>query len=267
MPREIEGDWIWGWPDRKRPHLMEGKDSKGRVIFGRTPILETEGLITPIDSYYVVAQLQMPEPLHPDDWVLSIGGEVERPIELTLEELRKLPGRTVRAVTECAGNDTEFFNYLRDGGKKPSLASKQDLQMLAKMRESGQKPSLTEITEAIPSTCLLSAGEFTGVPLAEVLKKAGLKSTAVSVRAQGFDNGKPDPVVQYLSAGRTDIEIVDPGIINYEKALPMQKALHPDTILAWAQNGEYLQRHPRRARAAGRAGVVRELVGEVVGAD
>jgi len=33
MPREIEGDWIWGWPDRKRPHLLEGKDSQGRVIF------------------------------------------------------------------------------------------------------------------------------------------------------------------------------------------------------------------------------------------
>jgi len=241
MPREIAGDWIWGWPDRKRPRLMEGKDSQGRVIFGRTPILETEGLITPLDSYYVVAQLQMPEPIHPDDWVLSIGGEVERPVELTLEELRKLPGRTVRAVTECAGNDTEFFNYLRDGGKKPSLASKQDMQALLKMRESGQKPSLTDITEAIPSTCLVSAGEFTGVPLAEVLKKAGLKPSAVSVRVQGFDSGKPDPIVQYLSAGRTDIDIVDPGIINYEKALPLQKALHPDTILAWAQNGEYLQ--------------------------
>jgi hypothetical protein len=65
----------------------------------------------------------MPEPIHPDDWVLSIDGEVERPIELTLEDLRKLPGRTVRAVTECAGNDTEFFNYLRDGGKKPSLGA------------------------------------------------------------------------------------------------------------------------------------------------
>jgi DMSO/TMAO reductase YedYZ molybdopterin-dependent catalytic subunit len=120
MPREIEGDWIWGWPDRKWPRLLEGKDSQGRVICGRTPILETEGLITPMDSYYVVAQRQMPKPVHPDDWVLSIGGDVERPIELTVEERRKLPGRTVRGITEWTGNDAEFFNCLRDSGKERS---------------------------------------------------------------------------------------------------------------------------------------------------
>lgn len=242
MPRrEIEGDWILGWPDRKRPRLMEGKDGKGRVIFGRTPLRDLEGLITPVDSYYIVAQLQMPEPVHPDDWTLTIGGEVERPFELTFEELRKLPGRTVRAVTECAGNDADYFNYLRDGGRKPSLANKQDMQKLAQMMQAGQKPSIEELGEIIPSTGYLSAGEFTGVPLAEVLKKVGLKPNAVSVRFEGFDRGRPDPTVQYLSAGRTDIPVVDPGVINYDKAMPLEKALHPDTLLAWAQNGEYLQ--------------------------
>jgi hypothetical protein len=63
-------------------------------------ILETEGLITPIDLYYVVAQLQMPELIQPDDWVLLIGEEVERLIELTLEELRKLP--SARAFCPCS---------------------------------------------------------------------------------------------------------------------------------------------------------------------
>jgi DMSO/TMAO reductase YedYZ molybdopterin-dependent catalytic subunit len=242
MPRrEIEGDWILGWPDRKRPHLMEGKDGKGRVIFGRSPLRDLEGLITPVDSYYIVAQLQMPEPVHPDDWTLTIGGEVDRPFEVTFEELRKLPGRTVRAVTECAGNDADYFNYLRDGGRKPSLANKQDMQKLAQMMQAGEKPSIEELGEMIPSTGYLSAGEFTGVPLAEVLKKAGLKPNAVCVRFEGFDRGRPDPTVQYLSAGRTDIPIVDPGVINYDKAMPLVKALHPDTLLAWAQNGEYLQ--------------------------
>lgn len=241
MPqREIEGDWVFGWPDRKRPGLLEGKDGQGRVIFGRTPVLHLEGLLTPVDSYYVVAQLQMPEPIHPDDWVLSIGGEVERPFELTLDELRKFPGRTVRAVTECAGNDAKFFNYLKDGGKKPSRASSQDMEAITKLMERGEKPSIQELSEASPSTGYLSGGEFTGVALAEVLKKVGLKSNAVSVRAEGFDQGRPDPTIQYLSAGRTDIEVVDPGVINYDKGLPLDKALHPDTILAWAHNGEYL---------------------------
>jgi DMSO/TMAO reductase YedYZ molybdopterin-dependent catalytic subunit len=242
MPRrEIEGDWIWGWADRKRPRLLEGKDAQGRVILGRTPIRDVEGLLTPLDSYYIVAQLQMPEPVHPDDWVLAICGEVERPIDLTLKELRKFPGRTVRAVTECAGNDAKFFNYLRDGGPKPSRLPRADLGNLARLLKSGHKPSFEELSDASSGTGLVSAGEFTGVPLAEVLKKAGLKPTAVSVRAEGFDRGRPDPMIQYLSAGRNDIEVVDPGIINYDKALPLEKALHPDTILAWAHNGEYLQ--------------------------
>ena len=65
---EIEGDWVMGWPDRKRPSLIAGKDSQGRVINGRSPITELEGLITPTDAYYVVNQLEVPDPIHPDDW-------------------------------------------------------------------------------------------------------------------------------------------------------------------------------------------------------
>ena len=56
--REIEGDWVMGWPDRKRPVLIAGKDTEGRVISGRTPILEQEGLITPTNGYYVVTHFR-----------------------------------------------------------------------------------------------------------------------------------------------------------------------------------------------------------------
>ena len=34
---------------------------------------------------------------------------------------------------------------------------------------------------------------------------------------------------------------VKAGIINYDKALPLEKALDPDTLLAWAHNGEFLR--------------------------
>jgi len=78
------------------------------------------------------------------------------------------------------------------------------------------------------------------VPLREVLTRAGVKDNAVAIRVQGWDTGRPDPVTQFLSVGRTDFEVVDPGIINYDKGLPIEKAMHPDTILAWAHNGEYL---------------------------
>ncbi len=239
---ELEGEWIQGWPDRKRARLMPSKDADGRTIYARTPLLELEGLITPTDAYYIIAQLNMPEPIHPDDYVFSVTGMVERPLELTLKDLQLLPSRTVRVVTECAGDDGEFFNWQKNGGKKPSRLKKQaEAGGWNQMVKNGERPDVGELLNTIPTTCLVSGGEWTGVPLSEVLKKAGIKSGAVCVHLVGFDEGRPDPTAQYLSAGRTDIEIHDPGIINYDKALDLDKALHPDTILAWAHNGEYLQ--------------------------
>lgn len=241
MPRpEVEGDWVMGWPDRKRPALMPGKDAEGRVINGRSPLTEIEGLITPTDAYYIVNQLDVPDPIHPDDWVLAIGGSVERPIEMSLGDLKKLPGRTVRAVTECAGNDAGFFDYLEKGGRKPSRINQQDMQKRLQKRAAHDAASLEEFSGGATTTCALSAGEFTGVPLAEVLKKAGVKQGAVSVLLQGYDRGQPDLSVQYRSVGNADFKPVDPGVINFEKALPLEKALDPDTLLVWAMNGEHL---------------------------
>ena len=237
---EIEGDWVMGWPDRKRAGISAGKDAQGRIINGRSPVTQLEGLLTPTDAYYIVNQLEVPEPMHPDDWVLQIGGLVEKPFEMSLKDLMKLPGRTVRAVTECAGNDAGFFDYQTRKAKKPSRINQQDMQARAAMRETNAVPSSEAISNESTTTCAVSAGEFTGVPLAEVLKKAGLKSNAVSVRFQGFDRGQPDLAVQYRSVGRSDFKLVDPGVINYEKGMPLAKALHPDTLLAWSMNGEWL---------------------------
>jgi hypothetical protein len=40
---ELEGDWIHGWPDRKRAALMPSRDAEGRVIMARSPVLDLEG--------------------------------------------------------------------------------------------------------------------------------------------------------------------------------------------------------------------------------
>ena len=241
MPkREIEGDFVMGWPDRKRAGLIAGKDPEGRVLSGRTPILAQEGLITPTDNYYVVTQLDMPEPVHPEDWSLTVCGEVDRPMTLTLEDLRKLPGRSVRAVTECAGNDEGFFDYLKRGARKPSRYYVPDLQKRAAMKADRAMPSDAELLQEQGNTCAMSGGEFTGVPLLEILKKAGIRPEGRWIWMKGFDRGRPDPGVQYRSMGRTDVPVEDPGVIHYDKALPLEKVLDPDTLLAWAQNGEWM---------------------------
>ena len=241
MPkREIEGDWLLGWPDRKRPAIIPGKDAEGRVINGRAPVTELAGLMTPTEAYFIVSHLETPEPVYPGDWKLAVKGDVERPFELDFDGLMKLPGRTVRAVTECAGNDAGFFDYLRKGARKPSRINRQDMQKRAERRIKGALPSGEELSSESTTTCAVSAGEFTGVSLAEVLERAGVGPGAVCVRARGFDRGRPDLAVIYQSAGTLDLEIPDPGVIHFEKALPLEKALDPDTLLAWAQNGEYL---------------------------
>ena len=71
---ELEGEWVQGWPDRRRARLMPSKDADGRTIYARTPLLELEGLITPTDAYYIIAQLNMPEPIHPDDYSFKVTG-------------------------------------------------------------------------------------------------------------------------------------------------------------------------------------------------
>lgn len=224
--REIEGGEVKGWTDRKRPEQLEFKDKDGRTVFATTPLTKLEGRITPIEYYYIVNQMGAPELIHPDEWQLEITGTVDRALKLGLADLQKLRSRTVRAVTECAGNDMLFFDYLEKGGHKPSLL--------------GPKRGGKGL-EAIPVTGMVSAGEFTGVPLREVLTLAGVRPGSVAVRLQGADRGRPDPALVWGSSGDRSIAVKDPGIINYDKGLPLEKAMDIDTILAWAMNGEYLQ--------------------------
>ena len=47
---ELEGEWVMGWPDRKRARVMPSKDSEGRTIFARSPVLDLEGVLTPTDA-------------------------------------------------------------------------------------------------------------------------------------------------------------------------------------------------------------------------
>ena len=221
--REIEGELIMGWPDRKRLSSYVSKDRQGRVIDARTPFAHLEGLITPTDLRYVKIQLDMPEPVHPNDWFLSVEGEVQDRLRLTLEDIQKLPSRTIRVVTECSGNDAHFFDWERNGEELHGC----DIHTPEK-----GNPSRYDLSQ--PHTGQISSGEFTGVSLATILATAGLKSNAVGIRAEGFDRGTPsEQASQNISEA--------PEIINYDKCLPLEKALDSDTIVAWALNGEYLR--------------------------
>ena len=195
-----KGDW-YGWPSKEvKPVTL--LDDEGRAVRIRTPVMDLEGLITPTNLHYTVQHFDVPEVVPTGKWSLTIEGEVKNPVTFSFEDLRRLPGRTVRTVMECSGSDATFFEYFQGEGPKPSRTQE---------------------------CMILSASEWTGVPLATVLNEAGLTDKSLFIRAEGWDQGVP----------ATADEGTEPFF--YDKGLAVQKALHPDTILAWAQNGQLLE--------------------------
>ncbi len=66
---------------------------------------------------------------------------------------------------------------------------------------------------------------WAGVQLKPFLQQAGISSDAVEVLFEGEDSGEPAP-------GR--------DVVPYQRSLPLQVALHPDTLLVYEMSGEAL---------------------------
>jgi DMSO/TMAO reductase YedYZ molybdopterin-dependent catalytic subunit len=74
----------------------------------------------------------------------------------------------------------------------------------------------------------VSTATWTGAPLRALLDSVGLRPSAVEIVAQGADSG---PVL------REDETVPGGETAPYARALPLEKALDPDTLLAWGMNG------------------------------
>ncbi len=67
--------------------------------------------------------------------------------------------------------------------------------------------------------------EWTGVSLQDVLKQAGIKDTVKEIYFEGADSGQEEEEGQKFD-------------LSYSRSLPLDKAMHPDTLLAFQMNGE-----------------------------
>jgi sulfite dehydrogenase (cytochrome) subunit A len=112
--------------------------------------------VTPPGLHYVLVHYDIPE-VDAQDWRLRIGGCLEQPVSLDLDELRAMPSRTVRVTMECAGNGRA--RYLPRPVSQPWLV------------------------EAV------GTAEWTGVPLADLLDRARVRGDAVDVVFTGADHG------------------------------------------------------------------------------
>jgi DMSO/TMAO reductase YedYZ molybdopterin-dependent catalytic subunit len=112
--------------------------------------------VTPVGLHYLLIHFDIPH-VEPASWRLEVGGLVERPLSLTLEDVRTRPAKTLAVTMECAGNG----------------------RALAEPRSQSQ-PWLLEA---------VGTAEWTGTPLAPILGEAGLAPEAVELVFTGLDRG------------------------------------------------------------------------------
>ena len=107
-----------------QPFDYPGKD-KGLTLLGDRPLVaETpESLLdddtTPIAKFFIRNNGQIPEPIKDiDGWQLKIEGEVDKPLTLTVAELKsRFTPHTFRMVLECGGNGRSFYTPAARGNQ------------------------------------------------------------------------------------------------------------------------------------------------------
>jgi DMSO/TMAO reductase YedYZ molybdopterin-dependent catalytic subunit len=121
------------------------------------PFEQLDGFITPTKAFYVRTHFPVPK-IDKAKWRLRIEGEVEKPFEISYDELLKLKSKTIPATLECAGNNRNFL--------EPKVK--------------GVQWGLGGVGNA----------EWTGVPLSILLDRAGAKSGALEIILEGADRGQ-----------------------------------------------------------------------------
>jgi sulfane dehydrogenase subunit SoxC len=120
-----------------------------------TPLADSVGTITPSSLHYERHHSGIPT-IDPAQHRLVIHGMVERPLSLTVAEIRRLPSVSRTLVLECGGNS----------GSEWAVKNAPDVQR---------------------SYGLASCSEWTGVPLSLLLTEVGVKPGASWVIAEGAD--------------------------------------------------------------------------------
>jgi DMSO/TMAO reductase YedYZ molybdopterin-dependent catalytic subunit len=158
------------------------------LLTSRPPQLETpmkwfDRAITPNEAFFVRYHV-FPIPTQVDlaAWRLRVGGHVDRPLELSMDELKtKFPAAAVTAVNQCSGNSRGRFSPRVLGGQWGDGA--------------------------------MGNAEWVGCRLKDVLAAAGVRQGAVEVTFDGLDKpafpSVPD-LVKSLALARV---LDDPNVI------------------------------------------------------
>jgi DMSO/TMAO reductase YedYZ molybdopterin-dependent catalytic subunit len=174
---------------------------------------QIDTFLTPAELFYIRDHFPAPD-VKIAGYELRVGGAVRQPFSLSYRSLREMPSKTVVAALECAGNSRVFL--------VPSVP--------------GAQWELGAVGNA----------EWTGVPLAALLDRAGIAPGVCEIVLEGADAGLPaEPPVP-------------PGPISYARSLPLSKAQQHEVLIAYQMNGRDLSRdhgYPVRAIVPGHFGM------------
>lgn len=169
-------------------------EASSLIVRRPTPLLaemafeKLQDWLTPNDAFFVLSAFGAPR-VEAGTWRLTVDGEVEQPLSLTYDDLKAFPAKTKVALLECAGNS-------RSTVKPPPPGTTLGIGYVGNAR-------------------------WKGVPLQDVLARAGLKASGREVVFRGADAGK-------FAGLTTDV--------HFEKSVPLEKALHPATLLVYEMN-------------------------------
>jgi sulfite oxidase len=139
-----------------------------RFVDLETPVEYLNTWLTPIPHFFVRNHMHEPSELNAESWRLTVGGEVEKPLTLTLTELSKLETHSVVNTLECAGNGRSLH--------RP------------------QVPGIQWSKGAV------GTARFSGPRLRDVLQRTGVKTTGKHVMFRGLDEvpGKVPPFIRSI---------------------------------------------------------------------
>ncbi len=174
--------------------IMKSKDGlillNDRPLNAETPAHLLDDDVTPYKHFFVRNNGGVPDTalnMDAEGWTLTIDGEVDTPLKLTLADLKeKFEVVTMRLVIECAGNGRAYFNPGASGNQWTMGA--------------------------------VGCADWTGVRLSDVLKAAGVKPSAVYTGNYGNDpHLSGDPEKDAISRG-VPIEkaMAEGGMIAWE---------------------------------------------------
>ncbi|HMK49415.1 MAG TPA: molybdopterin-dependent oxidoreductase [Thermodesulfovibrionales bacterium] len=168
------------------------------LLTSRPPQLETplayfNELITPNDAVFVRWHLSsIPTSVNLSEWRLKVGGNTERQLELSMDDLRRFEKVSYTAVMQCSGNGRSFFSPRVPGGQWKNRA-------------------MANVT-------------WSGVRLKDILNRAGIKAGSVDISFDGLDAPPLPSVPDLVKSLPVDKAMEDDIIVAYEmngKYLPM----------------------------------------------